>query len=583
MARRQAFFGEDRAGREGQRRLGDVVGGFRLEFLGKRLALLLRGSRSDQHSVTSGAVDLLDDQFGHVLQHVFDAVRLRAAPGRNVAEDRLAAGVELHDLGHVGIDRLVVGDAGAGRIGDGDVAGAIDVHDAGHAERGVRPERQRIEISVVNAAVEHVDLLVALGRAHGDMAVGDTQILPLDKLHTHLVSQEGVLEIGGVETAWRQHGDGGRTGDPIGLHRRQRLAQQRRIIFDRSNLDLLEQLRKELHHRLAVLQHVGNARGRARIVLQNEEIVLAGTHDVDADDVGVDAGGWSHADHFRQEGIVAGDELLRNAAGAQDLLPVVDVVEKGVQRLDALFYALRQPPPFLAGHDARHDIERYQPFRRFLLSIDGEGDAGLAKDALGILHLLHQPGGVLLLKPVVIGGVRPSRTGGFRKHFVKSDQSRTPPCRYLKVGKGEKSSAIGYLRVRTRRLGEPAHFLGNHSGRRASAASARGTRRKAALECPEGDGRERVLDSGNHLDLLVDEMPHIHVVVDIELGHQVEIAGGGIDFRGDLGVGQRAGDLIGLTEVAFDLHEKRLHRLTRLCRIATLPCRKLPARFQAGR
>ena len=138
----------------------------------------------------------LDHELADVLQHIFQAVRFRAAPGRDVAEDCLATGVKLDDLWHVGIDRLVVGDTGSRRVRYGDVAGTIDIHDPRHAKRGVWPEGQRIEEGVVNAPVKHVDLLVAFGGAHRDMAVDHTQILPLDQLHAHLVGKEGVFEIG---------------------------------------------------------------------------------------------------------------------------------------------------------------------------------------------------------------------------------------------------------------------------------------------------------------------------------------------------------------------------------------------------
>src|SRR5215510_7003758 len=98
--------------------------------------------------------------------HIFEAVRLRAAPRRDVTQYSLAAGIELHDLRHVGIDRLVVGDAGSRRVGDGDIAGAINVHDAWYAERRIRPESERVDERVVDTTVEHVDLLVALGGTH---------------------------------------------------------------------------------------------------------------------------------------------------------------------------------------------------------------------------------------------------------------------------------------------------------------------------------------------------------------------------------------------------------------------------------
>jgi hypothetical protein len=130
------------------------------------------------------------------------------------------------------------------------------------------------------------------------MAVNDAQILALDQFDAHLVGKEGVLEISRVEAPRRQHRDARRIADIVGLHRAQRLAQQLRIVLDRPHLYPLEQLREELHHRLAVLQHVGDAGRRARIVLEHVEFVLVDAHDVDADDMGVDALRWPDADHF---------------------------------------------------------------------------------------------------------------------------------------------------------------------------------------------------------------------------------------------------------------------------------------------
>ena len=264
------------------------------------------------------------------------------------------------------------------------------------------PEGQRIEKIVVDAPVEHVDLLVAFGRAHRDMAVDHPEVGALDQLHAHLVGQERMLEERRIVEAGRQHRDARRVLQLVGADRRQRLPEQLRIVLDRADPDALEQLGEELHHGLAVFQHVGDAGRRARIVLEHEEFVLAGAHDVDADDVGVDAGRRAHADHLGQESLVVGDQLLGHPAGAQDLLAMVDIVEKGIQRLHPLLDAGRQPPPFGAGNDAGHDVEGDQPLGRFGLAIDGEGDAGLAEHPLGIAHLVGKPRRVLRLQPVVV-------------------------------------------------------------------------------------------------------------------------------------------------------------------------------------
>src|ERR1700722_6308844 len=88
----------------------------------------------------------------------------------------------------------------------------------------------------------------------------------------------------------------------------------------------------------------------------------------------------------------------------------------------------------------------------------------------------------------------------------------------------------------------------------------------------EGDDGGGVLNAGNDLHLFVDEMADIGVVVDVEFHQQIVIARGGINFGGDLGLGKRVGDGIGLAELAFELDEKGNHR----CRL-----RKVGAQYNA--
>ncbi len=126
-------------------------------------------------------------------------IRFAAAPGRHVLQDRLFAEIEFHDLRHVAVDRLVVGDAGADRVGERDVAGLVGRHQARHAERRVRPERERVEEIVVDAPVDHVDALEAFGRAHVDDLALDQQVAAFDEFDAELVGQERVLVVGRVE------------------------------------------------------------------------------------------------------------------------------------------------------------------------------------------------------------------------------------------------------------------------------------------------------------------------------------------------------------------------------------------------
>ncbi len=190
MARGEAAFRAGRAGRQRQRRLGDEALRLALELVAKRLDGRLRRGGADQHAVAAGAVHLLHNKIGEIVEHIGQILRLAAAPGRHVLQDRLLAEIELHDIGHVGIDRLVVGDAGADRVGQRDIAGRIGRHQARDAERGIRAEGEGIEEIVVDPAVDDIDALEALGGAHEHLVVLDDEVAALDQFDAELVGEK---------------------------------------------------------------------------------------------------------------------------------------------------------------------------------------------------------------------------------------------------------------------------------------------------------------------------------------------------------------------------------------------------------
>ena len=345
-------------------------------------------------------------------------IRLGTAPGRHVLQQGPLAGVEFHDLRHVGIDRLVIRDAGARRVGDGDPAGAVDVHDAGHAELAFGIEVERVEVIVVDPAVEHVDRLVAPRRAHGDTAVDHPQVARLHQFHAHLVGQERMFEIGGIVDPRRHHRDGRRSCCHCRGRGRQRLAQIGGIALHRLHPVAREEFREHLQHRLPVLEHIADAGGRARIVLEHEELARPRADEVDPDDMGVDPARRADPDHLRQVGRVAGNHRGGQATRPDDFLLVVDVIEEGVDRPDTLFDAARQLRPFGSRNDPRDDVEGYEPLFGLRPPVDVEGDAGQAKEILRLAALGTQPPGVFAVEPVMKIGV--SVLQGFigAPHFV---------------------------------------------------------------------------------------------------------------------------------------------------------------------
>ena len=187
-----------------------------------------------------------------------------------------------------------------------------------------------------------------------------------------------------------------------------------------------EQFRKQPQHDLAVLQHVGDAGGRARIVLEHVEGLGVDAHDVDAGDMHVDVVRHLLAVHLRPEHRVLEHQVLGHDAGLENLAPAVDVADVEVDRLDALFEAAAQQVPFGGGEDARQHVEGDQALLRVGLAVDREGDADAAEQELGLAPAVVEHVGRHFGEParqLAIGGAqRPVAA----LHLVERDPHRSP-------------------------------------------------------------------------------------------------------------------------------------------------------------
>ncbi|EXI75686.1 MAG: hypothetical protein AW07_00998 [Candidatus Accumulibacter sp. SK-11] len=198
-----------------------------------------------------------------------------------------------------------------------------------------------------------------------------------------------MLEVGAVVGARRQQhhrriGDTRRDGAQI-------VEEQVGVVLYRRNQVPREELGKQPHHHLAVLDHVGHARGYPQIVLQNVRFSGACTNDVYAGDVRVDAGGNIDTDHLAAELGIVQHLLGRDAAGLENRLFVIDVVQKGVQRLHTLPQAGLELRPFGRGDDPGDDVEGDQALGPRLLSVNGKGDADTMESRVRLSPLALQP------------------------------------------------------------------------------------------------------------------------------------------------------------------------------------------------
>ena len=424
MPRRNAAVERGRTGRKRQRRLRDVIVGGSLQLGGEHLALRRGRVRSDQHSVAAGAVDFLDHELVEPLQHESEHFRFAATIGRHVLQQRLLLQVEFDEIGHVGVDRLVVGDAGADCIRDSHVARQIGAHQAGHTQNRVRIEDERIEKIVVDPAIDHVHALGPERRSHEYDVVGYEQITALDELDAELVGQEGMLVISRVERTRRQDHDRGFAVIAARRDRAQTGEQQVGVVVDRGHLMLGEQVRHQPHRHLAVLQHVGDAGRRARIVLEDVERVVAHAHDVDAGDLDPDVVWDPTSDHLRPVMRVAQDQLERNDVFFQDRARAVDVLQKEIERRDALDQPRLQPRPFGPRDHPRDDVERDQPLGRVLVAVDAEGDADAAKHEFGLRAARSEDFGRRLCEPACDMTIDRTCRVGSEAHFVEGQARR---------------------------------------------------------------------------------------------------------------------------------------------------------------
>ena len=140
--------------------------------------------------------------------------------------------------------------------------------------------------------------------------------------------------------------------------------------------------------------------------------------------------------HFGAKLAVAGDLFRRQLTGLEDVLIVVDIVQKGIQCGDALGEAAGDFLPLLARYYVWHDVKRNQPLGAGGLPIDGKGDSDAVKHQIGGLTVLRnflrrRPGkpigksGVLRTNATVSGVhlivKRLERHGGVLGEVVKSN------------------------------------------------------------------------------------------------------------------------------------------------------------------
>ena len=301
--------------------------------------------------------------------------RLGALKGFDVLEDGVLAQVVTDELRHVRVDGFVVRDAVTDSVRQRDVSGAVSAHYTGNSEHRVRAERERIEILVVHAPVDHVDARQPADGLHVDDVAVNHQVAPFHQLDAHLLREKAVLEVGAVVDTRREQHDH-RIAHAARRERPKNLAQLGRVMRDRQHVMHMERMGERARHHRAILEHVGDPAGGPHIVLEHQEIAgFRIAHQVDPGNVGMDAGGRLQPDHLPAEMLAGVNKRPRDDPVLENPLRSVDILEEKIERDDALAEPVLDVVPLLPGKNARRQVEREEPFRATAVAIDGEGDA----------------------------------------------------------------------------------------------------------------------------------------------------------------------------------------------------------------
>src|SRR4029077_14508383 len=331
------------------------VAGIGQDALPELFPLVRRAVRSDQHTVATRFADGLYHQFVEILKNVVSLRRIVEQIGFKVVEDWVLFQVVRHNLRHVSIQSLIVGNPGTKSIGKRNIPGPVSIEQSSHAEDRLRSERQRIDEVVVDTAVDDIYPAEARGRAHVDNIVMRDQIPSLDKFDPHLAGQICVLEVRRVENPWTQQDDRG-LGPPVGRQRAQSIQERLGVMLDRAYSIPLKQLRKDSLHDTAVGQHVRHTARHSQVVFEDHKLAAGQADQIGSDNGDIHITWHLQSAHLPPKVFAAVHDLPRYHAVGEDSPLVVNIPEEQVECSDPLGQTTFDVRPFRAGDDARQKV-----------------------------------------------------------------------------------------------------------------------------------------------------------------------------------------------------------------------------------
>jgi hypothetical protein len=268
-------------------------------------------------------------------------------------------------------------------------AGAYRLHEAGHAERRVAAQRERIAEVVVEPAHDHVDTLEPLERLQVHDAVAHRQVPALDETEAEVACEVGLLEVRLVVRPGREQDDA-RHVVPSRREPGEGRAEAREERREPRDVAVAEELGQRARQRDPVLERVSGAGRRLRAVSQDPPPTVGGACEVGRVQVEEAALRRLHAVAGAEEPRMREHDLGREALVAEQALRAVEVGKDQVQELGPLLEAGREPPPLGRRHEQRQRVELPRAVGAARVAVDVVRDAVVADQPAGALPALRR-------------------------------------------------------------------------------------------------------------------------------------------------------------------------------------------------
>ena len=129
-----------------------------------------------------------------MIEHVLAGGILAAPPGGDGRQLQFLAEQEAAQAGQERHERRALQQAATEGVGDGDIAGAQGLDEAGDAEHGIVPEFERIAEIVVHPPQDDIHGFEAAEGFQEDAVVAHGQVLALDEHVTEITGEISLLE-----------------------------------------------------------------------------------------------------------------------------------------------------------------------------------------------------------------------------------------------------------------------------------------------------------------------------------------------------------------------------------------------------